>query len=236
MTTARTAAPPRPVVDLDEEDRLSALEDLHVLDTEPEERFDRITRLARRLFDVDVALVTLLDRDRQWFKAVSGDGIDVPEIPRTLSFCDTTIRHDGSLVVEDLSTDERFRSNPLVTADTGVRFYAGYPLHAPGGQPVGTLCLLDHAPRPSATPSRRRCGPGRLRAAGAARARGVRAGRPGAARATARGRSRRCAATRSPAPAGRARRGRRLLRLAPVSDGIGFTVATSWARASRAPS
>ena len=148
MTTARTAARPRTdVLDLDEEARLSALEDLHILDTAPEARFYRLTRLARRLFDVDVALVTLLDRDRQWFKAVSGDGIDVPEIPRSLSFCDTTIRHTGSLVVEDLSADERFRTNPLVTSDTGVRFYAGYPLHAPGGQAVGTLCLLDSAPR-----------------------------------------------------------------------------------------
>ena len=150
MTTASSAAPPRRDdldLDLDEEARLSALEELHVLDTAPEERFDRLTRLARRLFGVDVALVTLLDRDRQWFKAVSGDGIDVQEIPRTLSFCDTTVREDASLVVEDLSADDRFRSNPLVAMDAGVRFYAGFPLHAPGGQPVGTLCLLHRAPR-----------------------------------------------------------------------------------------
>ena len=149
MTTASPAAPPRgDVLDLDEEARLSALEDLQVLDTAPEERFDRVTRLARRLFGVDVALVTLVDRDRQWFKAVSGDAVQVPEIPRTLSFCDTTVRQNDSLVVEDLSADERFRSNPLVTADSGVRFYAGHPLRAAGGQAVGTLCLLDHAPRP----------------------------------------------------------------------------------------
>ncbi len=148
MSPLPTQVPPGDtVIDLDQEARLSALEDLRVLDPVPEERFDRMTRLARRLFGVDVALVTLLDRDRQWFKSVSGDGIDVVSIPRSLSFCDTTVRQDGSLVVEDLSADERFRSNPLVTADSGVRFYAGYPLHAPGGQAVGTLCLLDHAPR-----------------------------------------------------------------------------------------
>lgn len=147
MTTASARAPSGSVVDVEEEARLSALEDLHVLDSAPEERFDRVTRLARRLFGVDVALVTLLDRDRQWFKSVSGDGIDVPEIPRTLSFCDTTVRQGDSLVVEDLSADERFSSNPLVATDSGVRFYAGQPLRAPGGQAVGTLCLLDHAPR-----------------------------------------------------------------------------------------
>jgi hypothetical protein len=148
MTTASPAAAHRrPVLDLEEEARLSALEDLHVLDTLPEERFDRVTRLARRLFAVDVALVTLLDRERQWFKSVSGDGIDVPEVPRTISFCDTTVRQGDSLVVEDLTADERFRTNPLVAVDSGLRFYAGHPLRAPGGQAVGTLCLLDHQPR-----------------------------------------------------------------------------------------
>ena len=148
MTTASPTAPAQDrVLDLDEDARLSALEELRILDTPREERFDRVTRLARRLFGVDVALVTLVDRERQWFKAVSGDGIDVREVPRTMSFCDTTVRQDSSLVVEDLSNDDRFRSNPLVTADSGVRFYAGYPLHAPGGQAVGTLCLLDHEPR-----------------------------------------------------------------------------------------
>lgn len=146
MTTAPAPAlHPGAVIDLDEEARLSALEDLQILDTPPEERFDRLTRLARRLFGVDVALVTLLDRDRQWFKAASG--LDGRQVPRDLSFCNTTIREDGTLVVEDLTADDRFSGNPLVTADQGVRFYAGHPLHAPGGQPVGTLCLLDHSPR-----------------------------------------------------------------------------------------
>ena len=146
MTTARTAAPSQgDVLDLDEEARLSALEDLQVLDTEPEERFDRLTRLARRLFDVDVALVTLLDRDRQWFK--SADGFDDPETPRSTAICDTTIRQSATFVVEDLEADPRFDANPLVTGPRQIRFYAGHPLYAPGGQPVGALCVLDRRPR-----------------------------------------------------------------------------------------
>ena len=133
------------VIDLDEEARLSALEDLRILDTAPEERFDRVTRLARRLFGVQVALVTLVDRDRQWFKSASGfDGV---EMPRDLSFYDTTVRQQRELVVEDLTADDRFRDHPLVTGEEGLRFYAGHPLWAPGGQAVGTLCLLDDAPR-----------------------------------------------------------------------------------------
>lgn len=133
------------VIDLDEEARLSALEDLHVLDTASEERFDRVTRLARRLFDVPVALVTLIDRDRQWFK--SADGFDAPETPRSMAVCDTTIRQSATFVVEDLTADPRFADNPLVTGPRRMRFYAGHPLYAPGGQPVGALCLLDRSPR-----------------------------------------------------------------------------------------
>ena len=133
------------VIHLDEEARLSALEDLHLLDTASEERFDRVTRLARRLFDVPVALVTLLDRDRQWFK--SADGFDVPETPRSMAVCDTTIRQSATFVVEDLAVDPRFADNPLVTGPKSLRFYAGHPLYAPGGQPVGALCLLDGRPR-----------------------------------------------------------------------------------------
>ena len=133
------------VIDLDEEARFSALEDLHVLDTASEERFDRVTRLAKRLFGVPIALVTLLDRDRQWFK--SADGFDVPETPRSMAVCDTTIRQSATFVVEDLAADPRFADNPLVTGPKRIRFYAGHPLYAPGGQPVGALCLLDRRPR-----------------------------------------------------------------------------------------
>lgn len=150
--TAPRTLPSGRVIDLDEEARLSALEDLGVLDTAPEERFDRLTQLARRLFGVDAALVTLVDRDRQWFKAT--DGIDLTEVPRDLSFCDVTVRQRTRLVVEDLSRDQRFRSNPLVDRPEGLRFYAGEPLRAPGGQVVGTLCLLDGRPRVFTEPER----------------------------------------------------------------------------------
>ncbi len=131
--------------DFDEEARLSALEDLQILDTASEERFDRVTRLARRLFDVPIALVTLLDRDRQWFK--SADGFGASETPRSMAVCDTTIRQPPTFVVEDLRADPRFADNPLVTGPKRIRFYADHLLYAPGGQPVGTLCLLDRQPR-----------------------------------------------------------------------------------------
>ena len=137
------------VLDLDEEARLSALRELRI-DPEPEERFDRVTRLAQRLFDVPVALVTLIDRDRQWFKSAAGlesRDLRTGGLPRPQSFCDTTITLPDGLVVEDLTADERFCDNPLVAGRDGVRFYAGETLRARGGQPIGTLCLLDHRPR-----------------------------------------------------------------------------------------
>ena len=145
LSVAPQVLPHDRVADLAEQARLSALEDLQVLDTPPEERFDRVTRLARRLFGVDVALVSLIDRDRQWFKSTAG--LDVRETPRDVAFCDSTIQQADTLVVEDLRADERFAANPLVTAAAGVRFYAGHPLRAPGGQAVGTLCLLGKHPR-----------------------------------------------------------------------------------------
>ncbi len=133
------------VIDLDEEARLAALHDLAVLDTPPEERFDRVTRMAQRLFGVQVALVTLLDRDRQWFK--SRAGTDLEEVPRELSFCSVAIRNADTTVVEDLLADERFAANPLLRSERPFRFYASQPLEAAGGHRVGTLCLLDPTPR-----------------------------------------------------------------------------------------
>lgn len=125
--------------------RIQALHELELLDTPPEERFDRLTRLARRLFDVPVALVSLVDGQRQWSK--SHDGTPVRELPRELSFCSTAIKKRGLLVVPDALTDERFRDNPLVTSDPSIRFYAGQPISAPGGALVGTLCIIDRSPR-----------------------------------------------------------------------------------------
>lgn len=125
--------------------RLAALRALHILDTAPEERYDRITRLARRLFDVPVALVSLVDAERQWFK--SHAGIEARQTPRSVSFCTHAIAGDALMVVPDAHDDPRFAGTPLVTGSPHIRFYAGRPLAAPGGERVGTLCLIDHQPR-----------------------------------------------------------------------------------------
>jgi diguanylate cyclase (GGDEF)-like protein len=129
----------------DEAARLEALWGLHVLDTPAEERFDRLTRLARRLFGVPIALVSLVDEHRQWFK--SRDGLDFAETPRDVSFCGHAISSDALFVVPDALQDARFASNPLVLGEPHVRFYAGCPLKAPGGQRIGTLCIMDRQPR-----------------------------------------------------------------------------------------
>jgi hypothetical protein len=120
------------------------LRGLAVLDTPSEERFDRVVRLAQRLFDVPMVAVNLIDEDRQWTKA--GVGVE-GEVPRTSSFCTHTIEQPGAMVVEDALVDKRFRSHPAVVGGDKVRFYAGHPLTAPGGQRVGALCIVDDKPR-----------------------------------------------------------------------------------------
>jgi PAS domain S-box-containing protein len=134
-----------PATPADEEARIAALHDLCILDTPPEERFDRITRLAQVLLDVPICLISLVDRDRQWFK--SRQGIDVSETPRALSFCAHAILDPGPLVIEDARADPRFQDNPLVCGAPYVRFYAGQPLHGPDGSRLGTLCVIDRVPR-----------------------------------------------------------------------------------------
>lgn len=134
--------PPTPV---DELLRLETLRNLKILDTNPEERFDRVTRLARRIFGTPIALVSLVDTDRQWFK--SRQGLDAIETPRDISFCGHAILSDEIMVVNDAHEDERFSDNPLVTGDPSIRFYAGCPLSAPDGSKVGTLCVIDREPR-----------------------------------------------------------------------------------------
>ncbi|MCU0072431.1 sensor domain-containing diguanylate cyclase [Pseudomonas koreensis] len=125
--------------------RIQALQDLKLLDTAPEERFDRLTRLAKRLFNVPIALVTLVDKERQWFKSCVG--LDTTETPRSVSFCGHAILRDELLLVPDAREDERFHDNPLVTGEPNIQFYAGYPLTVPNGNKMGTLCLIDTKPR-----------------------------------------------------------------------------------------
>ncbi len=135
-------APPLPV---DELQRLEALERSGLLDGPPEERFDRLTRLARRLFDVPIALVSLVDANRQWFKSCLG--LAVTETSRDVSFCGHAILSDGVFIIPDARLDPRFADNPLVTGEPHVRFYAGRPLQDADGRRLGTLCLIDHRPR-----------------------------------------------------------------------------------------
>jgi PAS domain S-box-containing protein len=129
----------------DEAARLRALRELGVLDTAPEERFDRLTRLAQDIFQTPIALVTLVDEERQWFK--SNRGLDVGETPRDVAFCAHAILDEGVLVIPDAKADPRFADNPLVTSDPDIRFYAGAPLATSDGHAVGTLCVIDTEPR-----------------------------------------------------------------------------------------
>jgi diguanylate cyclase (GGDEF)-like protein len=128
-----------------EKSRLETLHNLGILDTPAEERFDRITRLAKRLFDVQICLVSLVDCDRQWFK--SRQGIDAEETSRDISFCGHAIMQDDVFVVQDTHTDPRFADNPLVVQAPKIRFYAGFPLSMPNGERLGTLCIIDDTPR-----------------------------------------------------------------------------------------
>ncbi len=125
--------------------RLEVLRGLGLLDTAGEERFDRITRTATRLFGVPIALVTLVDDCRQWFK--SKQGLEMAETPRDISICGHAILGSGALVVEDALLDPRFADNPLVTGPPYIRFYAGFPLKGPENLNLGTLCLIDKMPR-----------------------------------------------------------------------------------------
>ena len=129
----------------DEDERLSAMRALLWLDTPPEERFDRLARFVAEQLDVPIALLTLVDGQRQWFKARVG--LDATETPRDISFCGHAIMKNDLFIVEDASRDPRFSDNPLVTGEPHIRFYAGAPLSAPGGHRIGTLCVIDTVPR-----------------------------------------------------------------------------------------
>ena len=134
-----------PAKPIDETARLMSLHSLRVLDTPSEGRYDRLTRMAQRLFGVKIALVSLVDTNRQWFK--SKQGLDACETSRAISFCGHAILSRETLVINDASKDPRFADNPLVTGDPHIRFYAGCPIRDPNGFNVGTLCLIDPEPR-----------------------------------------------------------------------------------------
>ncbi|MEM1403189.1 MAG: GAF domain-containing protein [Pseudomonadota bacterium] len=135
-------APPLPHI---EARRLESLWSSKLLDSPQEERFDRITRTATRLFSVPIAMVSLVDKDRQWFKSVVG--LPVRQTPRDVSFCGHAILERDIFVVEDALKDSRFIDNPLVVDAPNIRFYAGCPVHDVDGLPFGTLCIIDTKPR-----------------------------------------------------------------------------------------
>ncbi|MDF2178253.1 GAF domain-containing protein [Aliiglaciecola sp. CAU 1673] len=135
----------KPKLPTNETMRLCALYRLEILDTPADERFDKITAKAKDYFDVDLALVSLIDADRQWFK--SKQGLDAEETSRDISFCGHAINQDDIFYVKDARNDERFSDNPLVTGAPHIRFYAGAPIISPDGYKVGTLCIIDSAPK-----------------------------------------------------------------------------------------
>ena len=147
-TVTQTSAPPAPyalaAIPEFESERLKELYGLDILDTDQEERFDAYTRFASQIFNLPIALISLVDTNRQWFK--SACGVNLKETGRDISFCSHALHEESILVIPNAVKDIRFKNNPLVT-DKGIHFYAGAVLRGPKGYPVGTLCLLDYKPR-----------------------------------------------------------------------------------------
>ena len=137
--------PPQAMEDLDEAERLDALNRFDVIDTPREEAFDRITRLIRNIFDLPVAIVSMIDGHRQWYKAY--EGLENREVSRDETFCKYTLQDMTPLVVPDARDDARFARNPMVTAGPQVRFYAGAPLRTNDGHNIGTVCAIGFEPR-----------------------------------------------------------------------------------------
>jgi GAF domain-containing protein len=145
ITEEMTPAP----LPADEEERLAALAALNLLDTEAEPFFDRITTKLARVFEMPIALITFVDRDRQFFKSQTGlppELAKARQTPRNVSACGHVVAKNQVIVIEDLARDRRFANNPLFK-EHGIRFYAGIPILAPSGQPIGSLCLMDMKPR-----------------------------------------------------------------------------------------
>jgi two-component system, cell cycle sensor histidine kinase and response regulator CckA len=125
--------------------RLKVLWQYEILDTVPEEVFDDLTELAARICEAPIALISLIDEDRQWFKAKVG--VTLTETSRDISFCARAIKQTDLFIVPDATQDLRFANNPLVISDPKIRFYAGAPLITPDGHALGTLCVIDKVPR-----------------------------------------------------------------------------------------
>lgn len=132
-------------MEFNEKARLQALRKYKILDTDPEKSFDDLTVLASHVCGTPVALISLIDADRQWFK--SKVGVEVSETPREISFCSTAIQQPDLFVVPDATKDPRFSSNPFVVSEPKIRFYAGAPFTSADGHPLGTLCVVDMVPR-----------------------------------------------------------------------------------------
>lgn len=134
-----------PPIPENELQRLATLRALNVLDTDAEERFDRITRLTRRIFSLPICVITLVDAQRQWFK--SRQGLEITETSRDISLCAHAINYEGIFIINDTLLDPRFCDNPFVVQEPFIRFYAGYPLTINHHYRVGTLCVNDTEPR-----------------------------------------------------------------------------------------
>ena len=133
-----------PAIPANEPSRIAALHALNILDTAPEERFDRLTRLAKRVFNVPYSTISMIDDQRQWFKSIQG--LSLCQTSRDISFCAHAILFDEILYVENALKDERFHDNPVVTGDPKIRFYAGCSLNVNGFK-MGTFCVFDKKPR-----------------------------------------------------------------------------------------
>lgn len=131
-----------------EAERQAAVDALGILDTPGEERFDRIVAMAREVYGTELAIFSVIDRDREWHKSMVGT--DISELERSSSFCSHTIRERGAMIIPDLALDERFEHNPFVEGEPHLRFYAGFPVESPSGERIGALCVLDSSPRDSA--------------------------------------------------------------------------------------